>query len=215
MPRLLTPDDFAGDAPQVARALIGATLLVDGVGGVIVETEAYDAGEPASHSHPGPTPRNRAMFGPPGHAYVYLSYGIHWCLNFVCREAGHGAGVLIRALQPMHGLERMRQRRGLPDDCDERLLCAGPGRVGQALGITLVHYGLPLDAAPFAVRAAPARVEVLTGPRIGISKAMALPWRFGLAGSRYLSRRFDSAEPAAGGPKAAKQAGKALARCAR
>jgi len=191
MTRLLTTDDFAGAAPQVARALIGATLLVDGVGGVIVETEAYDASEPASHSHPGPTPRNRAMFGPPGHAYVYRSYGIHWCLNFVCREAGHGAGVLIRALQPTHGLTLMRQRRGLPDDGDQRLLCAGPGRVGQALGITLAHYGLPLNQAPFAVLAAPARLRVLSGPRIGISKAVALPWRFGLAGSPHLSRRFD------------------------
>ncbi|MCL1961107.1 MAG: DNA-3-methyladenine glycosylase [Desulfovibrionaceae bacterium] len=194
MPRLLTPGDFAGDAPEVARALIGATLLVGGVGGVIVETEAYDASEPASHSHPGPTPRNRVMFGPPGHAYVYRSYGIHWCLNFVCREAGHGAGVLIRALRPVHGLALMRQRRGLPEGhAGDRLLCAGPGRVGQALGITPAHGGLPLSAPPFAVLAAPADtppLQVLSGPRIGISKAVALPWRFGLAGSPYLSRRF-------------------------
>ena len=192
MTQLWTPADFAGDAPEVARALIGATLLVDGVGGVIVETEAYDASEPASHSHPGPTPRNRAMFGPPGHAYVYRSYGVHWCLNFVCREAGHGAGVLIRALRPTHGLALMRQRRQLPGlEGDDRLLCAGPGRVGQALGITLAHYGLPLDAPPFAVRAALAPPpRVLSGPRIGISKAVELPWRFGWAGSPYLSRRF-------------------------
>ena len=129
------------------------------------------------------------MFGPPGHAYVYFNYGLHWCLNFVCREEGHGAGVLIRALQPTHGLERMRARRGLED---ERLLCAGPGRVGQALGIDKAFYGLPLDRPPFAVRAPdPARpIEVVAGPRIGISKAQALPWRFGLAGSRYVSRRF-------------------------
>ena len=160
------------------------------MGGVIVETEAYDASEPASHSYPGPTPRNRVMFGPPGHAYVYRSYGIHWCLNFVCREAGHGAGVLIRALRPTRGLARMRQRRGQPEGGDERLLCAGPGRVGQALNITLAHYGLPLDAPPFAVLAAPGAVEVLQGPRIGISRAVDLPWRFGLAGSPYLSRRF-------------------------
>ena len=199
MTRALTPDDFAADAPAVARALIGATLLVNGVGGVIVETEAYDASDAASHTHRGETPRNRAMFGPPGHAYVYRSYGIHWCLNFVCREAGHGAGVLIRALHPTQGLARMRERRGLPEDhADDRLLCAGPGRVGQALGITLAHYGLPLDRAPFALRAAPAGAppaEVLSGPRIGISKAIELPWRFGLAGSPHLSRRFGPTRP--------------------
>ena len=189
MPRPLRPADFAADAPAVAHALIGATLLVDGVGGTIVETEAYDMTDAASHTFGGPTERNRAMFGPPGHAYVYRSYGIHWCLNFVCREAGHGAGVLIRALQPTHGLPAMRARRGLHD---ERLLCAGPGRVGQALGITLAHYGLPLDAPPFSVLGAPpgTPVDVLTGPRIGISRAIDTPWRFGLAGSRYLSRRF-------------------------
>jgi len=190
MLRLLHPRDFSLDAPVVAHALIGATLLVDGVGGIIVETEAYDRTEPASHCHPGLTPRNQAMFGPPGRAYVYRSYGIHWCLNFVCREEGHGAGVLIRAIQPTHGLEIMRQRRGLED---ERLLCAGPGRVGQALGITLDHYGAPLDEPPFQVLATPENhpaVEVQSGPRIGISKAVDLPWRFGLAGSRFLSRRF-------------------------
>jgi DNA-3-methyladenine glycosylase len=183
-------DDFLDEPAAVARRLIGATLLAGGAGGVIVEAEAYDASEPASHSYPGPTPRNRVMFGPPGHAYVYRSYGIHWCLNFVCREAGHGAGVLIRALRPTHGLAAMRERRGLPDGAGDRLLCAGPGRVGQALGITLTHNGLPLDAPPFAVLAAPATVEVLTGPRIGITRATDLPWRFGLAGSPYLSRRF-------------------------
>lgn len=189
MSQPLVQADFAGDAADVARRLIGATLLVDGVGGVIVETEAYDQSEPAAHTHRGPTPRNAAMFGPPGHAYVYFNYGIHWCLNFVCREAGHGAGVLIRAVAPQHGLDAMRQRRGQQD---ERLLCAGPGRVGQALGITLAHYGLPLDAPPFSVLGAPpgTPVDVLTGPRIGISKAVDTPWRFGLAGSRYLSRRF-------------------------
>lgn len=189
MLRPLRHKDFAADAPSVARALIGATLLVDGVGGLIVEVEAYDEDDPASHCHPGRTPRNQAMFGPPGHAYVYFNYGLHWCLNFVCRESGHGAGVLIRALQPTEGLERMRQRRGLDD---ERLLCAGPGRVGQALGITKALYGLPLDEPPFALRApdAAGAIEVIAGPRVGISKAQELPWRFGLAGSRYLSRRF-------------------------
>ena len=190
MSQPLVQADFAGDAADVARRLIGATLLVDGVGGVIVETEAYDQSEPAAHTHRGPTPRNAAMFGPPGHAYVYFNYGIHWCLNFVCREAGHGAGVLIRALQPTHGVDVMRTRRGMDD---ERLMCAGPGRVGQALGIGAAHYGLPLDAAPFTVLAAPADaapVQVLTGPRIGISRAVDVPWRFGLAGSRHLSRGF-------------------------
>jgi DNA-3-methyladenine glycosylase len=184
-PRLLHATDFAGNAAEVARALIGATLLVDGVGGVIVETEAYDREDPASHSHAGPTPRNRTMFGPPGRAYVYRSYGIHWCLNFVCREEGHGAGVLIRALAPTQGLQQMRERRALDD---LRLLCAGPGRLGQALGITRALDGLRLDAPPFEVRAAPTGLPVLAGPRIGISRAVDLPWRFGLAGSDFLSR---------------------------
>ena len=179
--------DFDQPSERVARALIGATLLVDGVGGVIVETEAYDQADPASHTFMGPTARNAAMFGPAGHAYVYRSYGIHWCLNFTCRAAGHGAGVLIRALEPRTGLDTMRRRRGLSD---ERLLCAGPGRLGQALGITLAHYGLPLDRPPFFVAAPTEPVPVAVGPRIGLSKAIEQPWRFGLAGSRYLSRPF-------------------------
>jgi DNA-3-methyladenine glycosylase len=182
--------DFDRPSELVARALIGATLLVDGVGGVIVETEAYDQADPASHTFPGPTTRNAAMFGPSGHAYVYRSYGIHWCLNFTCRPAGHGAGVLIRALEPRAGLELMRERRGLSD---ARLLCSGPGRLAQALGITLAQYGLPLDRPPFFVAAPDAPVEVAVGPRIGLSKAIAQPWRFGLAGSRYLSRPFAKA----------------------
>ncbi len=188
------PLDFEASAEDVARALIGATLLVDGVGGVIVETEAYDQSDAASHTHRGPTARNAAMFGPSGHAYVYRSYGLHWCLNFTCREPGHGAGVLIRAVEPREGLAQMRARRGLED---VRLLCAGPGRVGQALGITLAHYGLPLDRPPFFVAAADEAVDVVAGPRIGISKAIEAPWRFGLAGSRFLSRGF--AVPAADG----------------
>lgn len=171
----------------MARALVGSLLRVDGVGGRVVETEAYDALDPASHSHVGPRPRHASMFGPSGHAYVYRSYGIHWCLNIVCREAGHGAGVLIRAMEPTDGLEVMRQRRGSSND---RLLCAGPGRVGQALGITRAHDGLPLDQAPFDWRPAPGEEEIVVGRRIGISKALELPWRFGLAGSRFLSRRF-------------------------
>jgi len=179
--------DFDAPAQAVARALIGATLLVDGVGGVIVETEAYDQSDPASHTHGGPTKRNAAMFGPSGHAYVYRSYGIHWCLNFTCRPAGHGAGVLIRALEPRQGLEQMQARRGVTDP---RLLCSGPGRLGQALGITLAHYGLPLDRPPFFVAAPDEAAEALVGPRIGISKAVDAPWRFGLTGSRFLSRPF-------------------------
>ena len=187
MTGLLGLDDFAGDAPVVAQALIGATLLVNGVGGLIVETEAYDREDPASHSFSGPTPRNQAMFGPPGRAYVYRSYGIHWCLNVVCREEGHGAGVLIRAIEPLAGIDTMRARRGLED---AGLLCSGPGKLGQALGITRDHNGVPLDCLPFDMRAAPAGMVVVSGPRIGISKGMDKSWRFGLAGSRFLSRRF-------------------------
>jgi DNA-3-methyladenine glycosylase len=179
--------NFLADSASVARRLIGATLLVDGVGGMIVETEAYDREDPASHSFSGPTARNAAMFGPPAHAYVYRSYGIHWCLNIVCREEGHGAGVLIRAIEPLAGLDRMRERRGLED---LRLLCAGPGRVGQALAITREHNGLSLDASPFELLPASERPRVISGPRIGISKAADQPWRFGLEGSRFLSRPF-------------------------
>ena len=183
--------DFDAPSEAVARALIGATLLVDGVGGVIVETEAYDQADPASHTFMGPTARNAAMFGPSGHAYVYRSYGIHWCLNFTCREAGHGAGVLIRAIEPRAGLEQMSLRRG--GIVDPRLLCSGPGRVGQALGITLAHYGLPLDRPPFFVAPPGEAVEAIAGPRIGISKGVDAPWRFGLAGSRFLSKPFRGA----------------------
>lgn len=157
------------------------------MGGRIVETEAYDMGDPASHSFGGRTERNGAMFGPPGRAYVYRSYGIHWCLNFVCHEEGHGAGVLIRAIEPLEGLAAMIERRGLQDP---RLLCSGPGRVGQALGITRELNGCRLDRAPFKVLARVRDEDLLVGPRIGISKAAEKPWRFGLAGSRFLSRPF-------------------------
>jgi DNA-3-methyladenine glycosylase len=186
MDKLIAGIDFSQDAPVVVRQLIGAVLLVGGVGGRIVETEAYDQLDPAAHSFCGPTERNRAMFGAPGHAYVYLSHGIHWCLNFVCREQGHGAGVLIRALEPLAGLEQMRARRALEASA---MLCSGPGKLCQALGVTRAHNGLSLAAAPFALApgAAPA---VLAGPRIGISRAVDLPWRFGLAGSRFVSRPF-------------------------
>ncbi len=186
----MTALDFDRPVEDVARQLIGATLRVEGVGGLIVETEAYDGEDPASHSFSGPTPRNKAMFGPPGHAYVYRSYGIHWCFNLVCREAGHGAGVLIRALEPLWGLDVMRERRG---GLADRLLCAGPGRLCQALGIDGSHDGLPLDAPPFQLESATADVVIVEGPRIGITRAREVPWRFGLAGSRYLSRGFATA----------------------
>ena len=180
--------DYAAAAPDVARALVGASLFVDGVGGVIVETEAYDQDDPASHTFSGPTTRNAVMFGPPGRAYVYRSYGLHWCLNVVCRPAGHGAGVLIRAIEPTGGIETMRERRGVEP---LRLLCSGPGRLGQALGITHALNGARLDRKPFRVVAPPDRNEpiaVASDVRIGISKAREQPWRFVLAGSRYLSR---------------------------
>ncbi len=181
--------DFNAPSHQVAQQLIGAVVLIDGVGGRIVETEAYDQSDPASHTYGGQTERNAAMFGPAGHAYVYRSYGIHWCLNFVCREAGHGAGVLLRAIEPIEGLDRMRARRGLDE---ERLLCSGPGKLCQAMAVTRAHNGLALSAPPFVLEAGAGRaaVTLVAGPRIGISKAMDVPWRFGLAGSRFLSRPF-------------------------
>lgn len=179
--------DWAAPADRVARDLIGALLLVDGVGGRIVETEAYDMQDPASHSFSGPTARNATMFGPPGRVYVYRSYGMHWCMNVACREAGHGAGVLIRAVEPTVGLDVMRARRGVQAP---RLLCAGPGRLCQALAVTREHDGLPVQAAPFSLQPADGPVAVVTGPRIGISKATDVPWRFGLAGSGFVSRPF-------------------------
>ncbi len=177
--------DFLQSPVIVGRALIGWTVLVDGVGGVIVETEAYDMDDEASHCYVGLTARNAVMFGPPGHAYVYLSYGLHWCLNFVCGAEGHGAGVLIRALEPTHGVDRMIERRGTTA---LRLLASGPGRVGQALGIDRSFGGLTLDAPPFQLLPPSGETEVATATRIGISKAIDLPWRFVAAGSRFLSK---------------------------
>jgi DNA-3-methyladenine glycosylase len=174
-------------APRVARQLIGATLLIDGVGGLIVEVEAYDQAEPASHTFRGPTPRTSVLFGPPGRAYVYRSYGIHWCLNVVCREEGHGAGVLIRALEPVEGIRKMKARRGQPN---LRLLCAGPGRLCEALAVTGDLTGYRLDRPPFRLSPPADRPRVVVGTRIGISEAQSKPWRFGLAGSPYVSRPF-------------------------
>jgi DNA-3-methyladenine glycosylase len=178
---------FERSVHQVAPDLVGMTLLVDGVGGVIVEVEAYDHEDPASHGYRGRTERNASMFGPAGYAYVYRSHGIHWCLNMVCEGVGVANAVLLRALEPNHGLEAMRERRGLDDS---RLLCAGPGRLCQALGVTRDHDGLPLDEPPFELYEREHVVDVLSGSRIGITRAADRPWRYGLAGSVYLSRRL-------------------------
>ena len=154
---------------------------------MIVEVEAYDHEDPASHGYRGRTERNSSMFGPPGHAYVYRSYGIHWCLNLVCEGEGSAAAALIRALEPTHGIERMQVRRGAED---LRLLCSGPGKLCQALGVDRSHDGLPLDRPPFELYPGVGRFEIMTGVRIGITAAAELPWRYGLAGSRFLSRGF-------------------------
>lgn len=179
---------FGRDVTVVARELLGAEFLVDGVGGIIAETEAYHPTEAASHAHRGRTERNGSMFLGPGHVYVYRSYGIHWCFNFVCADA---SAVLIRAIEPTAGIETMVERRGL---ADPQALCSGPGKLGQALGISrAVHDGLPIDAPPFRFRPAPTPPPLVIGPRIGITKAADLPWRFGIAGSAFLSKAFRSA----------------------
>jgi DNA-3-methyladenine glycosylase len=178
---------FARSVHDVAPDLIGAELLVDGVGGRIVEVEAYDHEDPAAHGFRGRTARNASMFGPAGHAYVYRSYGMHWCINFVCEGEDVASAVLIRAIEPGIGIATMRSRRGVDED---RLLCSGPGRLTEALGVTRAHDGLALDRPPFALHARKGSTEILVGPRIGITKAADKPWRFGLAGSRFLSRPF-------------------------
>jgi DNA-3-methyladenine glycosylase len=194
MAKHLSRGFFKRSVHEVAPDLIGAVLLFNGVGGRIVELEAYDQTDPAAHSFRGPTPRNAVMFGPPGYSYVYRSYGIHWCLNLVCEPAGSAGAVLIRALEPTEGLLAMRRRRGV---ADERLLCSGPGRLCEALRITAAHNGLALDAPPFALFARTDTVEVVVGPRIGITKAVDKPWRYGEKGSRFLSKPFPSAKPKA------------------
>lgn len=178
---------FQRPAPDVAHDLIGTLLLVDGVGGLVVEAEAYDHLDPASHSFRGRTARNATMFGPAGHAYVYRSHGIHWCLDLVCGAEPLGSAVLIRALEPRRGVEAMRQRRGMSDP---RLLCAGPGRLCQALGITGAMNGAALDRPPFSIAADGVVPDVISGPRIGITRGREAPWRFGWAGSAFLSRAF-------------------------
>jgi DNA-3-methyladenine glycosylase len=184
---MLTRDFFNRSVHAVAPELVGATLLFNGTGGEIVEVEAYHHTDPAAHSYRGRTDRNAVMFGPPGMAYVYRSYGIHWCLNFVCEPEGSASAVLIRALRPTAGLAAMRRRRRTTD---ERLLCSGPGRLCQALGITIKHNGLPLDALPFWLRARAAVPEIAVGVRIGITKAVEAPWRYGVKDSRFVSKPF-------------------------
>ncbi len=189
MQKRLSRSFFRRSVHQVAPDLIGATLLFDGIGGRIVEVEAYHHTDPAAHSYRGPTERNVVMFGPPGYVYVYRSYGIHWCVNLVCEPAGSASAVLLRAIEPTAGLATMRRRRGL---ADERLLCAGPGRLCEALGITRKQNGFALDAPPFALFGRQGTVEVVAGPRIGITKAADKPWRYGLKGSPFLSKKFSS-----------------------
>ena len=186
-PARLRRSFFARTVNKVASELIGTSLMVNGVGGRIVEVEAYHHTDPAAHSYGGQTSRNAVMFGPPGFAYVYRSYGIHWCLNFVCEEEGSASAVLIRALEPIVGIPAMRRRRGLKE---ERMLCSGPGKLGQALAILHKQNGLPLDKPPFDLRARTDEPDVVTGPRIGITKAAEVPWRYGLKGSPFLSRPF-------------------------
>jgi DNA-3-methyladenine glycosylase len=186
----LTKSFFDRKVLDVAPDLIGVTLLVGGVGGRIVEVEAYHHTDPAAHSYNGPTPRNAVMFGPAGYLYVYRSYGIHWCMNFVCEEEGSASAVLIRAIEPVEGVALMRRRRGVKD---LRLLCSGPGRLCEALAVTAAHNGLALDAPPFALYAAPEAVEVVSGVRIGLTKAVEKPWRYGEKDSRFLSKPFPKA----------------------
>ncbi len=185
----MNPDFFARSVHLVAPDLIGVTLLVGAAGGRIVEVEAYDREDPASHGYRGRTVRNASMFGPPGRAYVYRSYGIHWCLNLVCGAEGVAEAVLIRALEPTVGIDEQRARRGVEP---VRALCSGPGKLCQALAITREHDGLPLNEPPFRLDERESAPEIATGPRIGISQATEVTWRYGLAGSPFLSRGLRS-----------------------
>ena len=184
----MRPGFFERSVHEVAPELIGAELYVDGVGGIVVEVEAYDPTDPASHGYGNrATPRTASMFLAGGHAYVYRSYGVHWCLNLVCGKEGDAQALLVRALEPLHGLDRMIARRGT---AVPRLLCSGPGRLCQALGVTGAHDGLPLDRPPFELVERRVPPAVVTGPRIGITRGVEQPWRYGLAGSPFMSRRF-------------------------
>src|ERR1700730_3567238 len=187
-PRRLHQDFFARSVHEVAPDLIGATLLFKGAGGIIVEVEAYHQTDPAAHSYRGRTERNAVMFGAPGFAYVYRSYGIHWCLNFVCEREGSASAVLIRAIEPTEGISAMERRRGTKD---LRALCSGPGKICQALGVTQVQNALALDAPPFQLFARTAPVKITKGVRIGITKAAEMPWRYGLKDSKFLSKPFN------------------------
>ena len=187
---------FERSVHAVARELIGCELLVDGVGGPIVETESYERDDPACHAYVGLTPRTSVLFGPPARAYVYLSYGIHSLLNFVAEPEGSAAAVLIRALEPVHGVDAMKRRRGRTRDRD---LCSGPGKLTEALGVGLELNTAPLTEPPFELRPRSGRwreVVVATGPRIGITKATDLPWRFCAAGSPHLSKPLPGASTA-------------------
>ena len=187
----LPSEFYARSVHAVARDLVGCQLFFDGVGGTIVETESYERDDPACHAYVGLTDRTRVLFGPPGRAYVYLSYGIHSLLNAVCEPEGEAAAVLIRALEPSAGIERMRERRGLhhPDAA----LCSGPGKLTEALGITLAENDADLSRDPFLILAPDGEPpEVVTGPRIGITKAVERPWRFSAAGNRFVSKPWPS-----------------------
>ncbi|MBI3700468.1 MAG: DNA-3-methyladenine glycosylase [Afipia sp.] len=185
--RALTKRFFSRSVHKVAPDLIGATLLVNGIGGIITEVEAYHHTEPAAHSYRGPTPRNMVMFGPAGYLYVYRSYGIHWCMNFVCEKEGSASAVLVRAIEPTHGIASMRRRRRVSD---ERNLCSGPGKVCEALSVSDKLNGHALDKSPIEIFARTRKPEIVTGVRIGITKAADLPWRYGLKDSRFLSKPF-------------------------
>jgi DNA-3-methyladenine glycosylase len=188
---LTSREVLAGSVHEVARALLGWTFRRDGVGGRIVEVEAYAPGDPASHAYRGRTRRNGSMFAPPGTLYVYRSYGLHWCANIACEPEGTGAAVLLRALEPTDGLAEMRARRGV---VDERAFCCGPGRLTQALGISGSDDGMSVVAAPFELEPPENRLDVLADddvvatPRVGITKAAELPWRYVVKGTGWASR---------------------------